>query len=133
MQYSKIEIAGYFSLMSFRRYWLFFVYGYIVNSYWKVDTVVLRKVLPYSSLCYITMSLYYIFIVKDISSNFDFAIWFVTNFVGCHFWLLLNRKIQSTFFEKYNFEYRSKYFGYLFVPLLPIKMVHYSHGRETIE
>ena len=35
--------------------------------------------------------------------------------------------------EKYNFEYRSKYFGYLFVPLLPIKMVHYSHGRETIE
>lgn len=40
---------------------------------------------------------------------------------------------DSIFFEKYNFEYRSKYFGYLFVPLLPIKMVHYSHGRETIE
>ena len=79
------------------------------------------------------MSLYYIFIVKDISSNFDFAIWFVTNFVGCHFLVVTNRKIQSTFFEKYNFEYRSKYFGYLFVPLLPIKMVHYSHGRETIE
>lgn len=37
------EIAGYFSLMSFRRYWLFFVYGYIVNSYWKVDTVVLER------------------------------------------------------------------------------------------
>lgn len=91
------EIAGYFSLMSFRRYWLFFVYGYIVNSYWKVDTVVLRKVLPYSSLCYITMSLYYIFIVKDISSNFDFAIWFVTNFVGCHFWLLLIERFKVLF------------------------------------
>lgn len=43
------------------------------------------------------MSLYYIFIVKDISSNFDFAIWFVTNFVGCHFWLLLIERFKVLF------------------------------------
>lgn len=83
--------------MSFRRYWLFFVYGHIVNSYWKVDTAILREVLPYSAFIYIPMSLYYTFVVKDISSYFDFVIWFVTNFAGCHFWLSLIERFKALF------------------------------------
>ena len=53
--------------------------------------------MKFNEVLYITMSLYYIFIVKDISSNFDFAIWFVTNFVGCHFWLLLIERFKVLF------------------------------------
>ena len=90
------EIAGYLSMMSFRRYWLFFLYGYIVSNYYNYQELLSKKIVQYLSfILYSVLLLIYVVIVQDVNTNLDFAIWFAANFVGCHFWLLLFEKAKN--------------------------------------
>lgn len=89
------EVAGYFSLMSFRRYWLFFLYGYIITNAFDYLKLMSNNFVRYSSyILYPILTLIYVVKVQDVGTNLDFAIWFAANFVGCHFWLLLFEKAK---------------------------------------
>ena len=84
------DVAGYFSLMSFRRYWLFFIYGYAISNYYDYNKLVLNRYVRYLSLpLYIILASVYVLKVQDVSSNLDFLIWLLANFAGCHFYIVL--------------------------------------------
>ena len=90
------EISGYLSLMSYRRYWLFFIYGYIVNNYYDYDKLVNNRAVKYLSMpLYLVFATLYIVKVQDMSSNLDFVIWILANFTGCHFWIILFERFKS--------------------------------------
>ena len=90
------DVAGYFSLMSIRRYWLFFVYGYAITNLWKCNSILESNRIGWSSIViYALLSIYYVVFIGDIESNFDFAVWFLTNVSGIHAWLFLFKKLQN--------------------------------------
>ena len=82
------DVVGLLSLLSCRRYYLFFIIGYLSKSYnlfvYINKSVVSRYILI---LGYILMSFIFTCYIKDIDNNLDFAIWFVTNIFGSFFWL----------------------------------------------
>lgn len=90
------EAAGYLSLMSYRRYWLFFILGYIISNYYNYERIFTNRTVLYLSLpVYIVLASLYIIKVQDVSSNTDFIIWFVANIAGCVFWVSLFEKLKQ--------------------------------------
>lgn len=86
------DISCWLSLMSFRRYYLFFAAGYALSNIFKGDNIENNKVWIVSSILYILGTLYYVQYVKSVDGIIDLVIWILTNFVGCHFWLCLCRR-----------------------------------------
>lgn len=90
------EMSGYLSLMSYRRYWLFFAYGYIISNYYDYDKLVANKAFQYLSVpAYLVFATLYIVKVQDISTNLDFVIRILANFTGCHFWIIIFEKFKD--------------------------------------
>lgn len=95
------DVAGYFSLMSIRRYWLFFVYGYAITNLWKCNNILENNRVGWSSIIiYTLLVIYYVGSIVDVKSNYDFAVWFVTNVFGIHTWLFLFKKLQKALDRK---------------------------------
>ena len=94
------DIAGILSLMSFRRYYLFFAYGYIVNNYFHNSGIFYsRTVGIVSSFLYLFLATYFTIVIQEINSLYDFMVWFLTNITGCHFWLYMLKQITPTIFH----------------------------------
>lgn len=90
------DVAGYFSLMSIRRYWLFFAYGYTITNVWKCGAILENNRWGFLALVgYALLASYFVCSIVDVTSNFDFAVWFATNLLGVHAWLFLFSKLQK--------------------------------------
>ena len=90
------DVAGYFSLMSIRRYWLFFAYGYaLTNIFAKKELLKDYRYGALSCCMYMPLGLYYTTTIVSINTNFDFALWFITNLCAIHSWLFIFYKLQQ--------------------------------------
>lgn len=89
------DAAGLLSLFSFRRYWLFFAYGYALTNIGKSSIIYNNKVGACATLLYLILGIAYVVNIQDVHNNIDFAVWFVTNLAGCHFWLFVIKKLES--------------------------------------
>lgn len=129
------DVIGLLSLLSCRRYYLFFIIGYLSKSYnifgYINKSVVSRYIM---TLGYILMSFIFICYIKNIDTNFDFVIWFVTNIFGSFFWLStlmwLEKRINfPTFLLKVGQSslgiYLYHYFLLLFFPIISVGINKY--------
>lgn len=88
------DIAGILSLMSFRRYYLFFAYGYIINNCFHNPGIFYNKMVGIvSSFLYLFLATYFTIIIKEVSTPYDFMVWLLANTAGCHFWLYMLKQI----------------------------------------
>lgn len=96
------EVAGYFSLMSFRRYWLFFAYGFALSNIFKNTSFFYSdKVGLLFSVLYLCLLTYYVTIIKTVDSNFSFCVWLLVNFTSVHFWLYAIKKVETIISNKW--------------------------------
>lgn len=96
------DVAGYFSLMSVRRYWLFFVYGYAISNIWHCNSLLRNKRWGIVSCCvYVPMAVFYTMEVVSIQSNIDFAIWLATNVVAIHAYIYILYVLQKWLSSRY--------------------------------
>lgn len=82
------NIVSFFSLSSCRRYYLFFIIGYLSKSYnifYLINQSMISRFILI--LGYIVLSSIFVCYIKEIDTNFDFAFWIVTNIFGSLFWL----------------------------------------------
>ena len=90
------EVAGYISLMSFRRYWLFFAYGFTLTNIFKNTSFFYSdKIGSLFIVLYLCLLTYYVIIIKTVDSNFSFCVWLLVNFIGVHFWLYAIKKVGT--------------------------------------
>lgn len=83
-------IISLFSLSSCRRYYLFFILGYLsksANIFSKITKSNISKIVILVG--YVLMSLIYVIYVKRVDTNMDFFLWFITNLFGISFWIIL--------------------------------------------
>lgn len=96
------DVAGYLSLMSVRRYWLFFAYGYSINNIWHCEDLLKDKRLGILSCCvYLPMAVFYVMEIVSVKSSFDFAFWTLTNIVAIHSLLYIFHTLQEKLCNKY--------------------------------
>ena len=92
------------SLASFRRYYLIFASGVLLQLFGNGRSIVDGKLTFFISIGYLLLGTYYTLYTKDVVSNFDFVIWLVTNLTGCVFWLevsnLFKKTIGGAFFKR---------------------------------
>ncbi|WP_033148172.1 acyltransferase [Prevotella sp. P6B1] len=90
------DIIYFFSLASFRRYYLIFASGVLLKLFGNGRSIVDGKLSIIISVGYLLLGTYYILYIKDVASNLDFIIWFVTNLAGCVFWLVISNRLKMT-------------------------------------
>lgn len=92
------------SLASFRRYYLIFTSGVLLQLFGKGRSVVDGKLAISLSIGYIFLGTYYTLYTKDVVSESDFVIWLVTNLTGCMFWLevsnMLSKSVGATYLKR---------------------------------
>lgn len=90
------EYSEYLSLPSYRRYWLFYAYGYaITNIFHQQDQIYNHKIGIPSIICYIVLGALYIFHIQSVSSILDLGCWMLVNFAACHTWLYLAKLLEQ--------------------------------------
>jgi len=90
------DIYYLLSLASFRRYYLIFASGVMLQLFGNGKSIVDGKHSIIISVGYLLFSTYYVLYTKSVVSNFDFVIWFFTNLAGCVFWLVISNRLKMT-------------------------------------
>lgn len=126
------DISCWLSLMSFRRYYLFFAAGYALSNIFKGDNIENNKVWIVSSILYILGTLYYVQYVKSVDGIIDLVIWILTNFVGCHFWLCLCRRFEKNFSNPIVLNIGKTTMGIYTLHYFPLRCLQYLHDNGFI-
>lgn len=90
------DIYYFLSLASFRRYYLIFASGVMLQLFGNGKIIGDGKLSIIIPVGYLLFSNYYVLYTKSVVSNFDFAIWLVTNLAGCVFWLVISNRLKMT-------------------------------------
>lgn len=84
------EWSGYFSFLSFRRYWLLFSLGFSVSNVFYNFSFFKETWFGYiCTVFYLFFLFIYVAYIKDVTSNLDFIVWILTNMSGCFTWLFI--------------------------------------------
>lgn len=89
-------ICSTLSIYSYRRYWLFFVYGYFFNNYIKTD-LGNRRMGIISLALYIPLAVLYSYSIKELQTYSDFLFWIFIDIIAIHAWLFVSNLLSSNF------------------------------------
>lgn len=89
-------ICSTLSIYSFRRYWLLFIFGYLMKNYSKIG-IENPNIGRISLALYIPLSIYYSFTIRELQSNVDFLFWLLVNVLSIHAWLFISHVCETKF------------------------------------
>lgn len=118
-------IAGWLSLMSFRRYYLFFAAGFAVSNIFIVNDIYKKKWFFFSTIVYIIGSIIYVCYVQSVSSIADLSTWYIVNIAGCHFWLCLCRQFEDKFSKHIVLIIGQNTLGIYTLHFFPLRTIQY--------
>lgn len=87
-------ICSTLSIYSFRRYWLLFIFGYLIKNYSKMG-IENPNIGRISLALYIPLSIFYSFTIQELQSNLDFLFWLLVNVLSIYAWLFISHVCEA--------------------------------------